>query len=68
MLYIRGRAKNKGVFVQCVSKLLYHKMMGTLMPVSQMMKGDSAASSFKLITFLIMHIMTKLNYFIFHHL
>ena len=32
-----------------------------------MMKVDSAASSFKLITFLIMHIMTKLNYFIFHH-
>ena len=37
------------------------------MPVAQMMKVDSAASSFKLITFLIMHIMTKLNYFIFHY-
>ena len=38
------------------------------MSVAQMMKVDSAASRFKLITFLIVHIMTMLCCFILHYL
>ena len=43
------------------------KRRASLMPVVQMMKVDSAASSFNLITFLIVHIMAMLYYFIFHY-
>ena len=39
--------KNKGMFVQCVSKILYHKMMHTINARAQLMKVDSAASGFK---------------------